>query len=350
MNWAKINARRPVPGAGVFVSMTRKCPLHCAHCSTNSTMSSPQADDDYYRQFIGSFTQEEHPEYVWFTGGEPLLRHRLVHELATSCHALGATTVLTTGLYFGKGGSIPKPFWPALRATDFITVSIDSWHENEVDRKSSFSCFDQMLDQGLHVGIQATGRDGSDPYLLTLLDEIEARFGERIGVYVNLLKPTGRGQNLMEPWQLSDDALSTGRPRPQGCGGLSWPVFGFSGPVTNACCNQEAVDESPSHLSLQTDWPSIVRSLREDSVLRVISVLGPRVLGYELDGTSEPALDYCGKCRSLSGRDDLTGAAQRITSRPSWEVFESMSKEMRQEMGDPTLGHKEFAEHGKRGV
>ncbi len=313
-------------------------------------MASPQAEDEYYRRFVGSFTQQEHPEFVWFTGGEPLLRHRLVRDLAISCHTLGASTVLTTGLYFGRGGTIPKPFWPTLREIDFITVSIDTWHEEEVDRRSSFSCFDQMLEQGLRVGIQATGRDSHDPYLLSLLEEIESRFGERIGVYVNLLKPTGRGQNLMDPWQLSDDALSTGPPRPQGCGGLSWPVFGFSGPSTNACCNQEAVDEGPSHLSLKTDWPSIVRSLREDSVLRVISVLGPRVLGYELDATSEPALDYCGKCRSLSGRHELGLAAARITSRPSWEVFESLAQEMRQETGDPTLDHKEFAGHAKRGT
>lgn len=349
MNWAEITARRAVPGAGVFIAITRRCPLHCAHCSTESTMSSPQAEDDYYRQFVASFTPDNHPEVVWFTGGEPMLRHRLVRELAASCRKLSATTALTTGLYFGRRGKIPAHFWPALEEIDFITVSIDTWHEQEVNRQISFSCFEQMLSRGLHVGVQATGRDSDDPYLLDLLDEIEARFGHQIGVFVSLLKPAGRGVNLMEPWNLSEDAMATGRPRPQGCGGLSWPVFGFGEQVVNACCNQEAVNDRPEHLSLPVDWPHISRSLREDPVLRVINVLGPRVLAYNLDATTEPMLDYCGKCRSLAGRSGLAETAQEIVDRPSWGVFEDFSTSLRQKLGDPTLGQKKFAEHSKRG-
>jgi len=344
MNWGDVVQRRSVAAAGVYVALTRKCPLHCAHCSTESTMSSPEEDDNYYRDFIDTFTASEHPEIVWFTGGEPMLRPALVRELAIKSHAVGARTVLTTGLYFGRRGRIPNLFWPALEAMDFVTVSVDTWHEDEVPRAVAFDCFAEMLDHGLDLGIQATGTDVNDPYLSQLTEELEARFDRRIGVYVGLLKAVGRGEGVAEALGLSREATGEGPPQPQGCGGLSWPVFGFGGDATNACCNQEAVNSRPDHLRLVTNWPEMARSLRQDAVLKVINLVGPRVLAHELDGTTQPPMDYCGKCQSLSGRADLRTKAEEIIARPAWEIIEALANGMRDEIGDPTLGQKQYFE------
>lgn len=350
LSWAELTRRRAIPGAGVFLAMTRRCPLHCAHCSTASTMKSPQSDDDYYRRFVGTFSKANHPEVVWFSGGEPILRHKLVRELASECQELGATTVITTGLYFGRTGRIAAPIWKTLETMDFVTVSVDSWHEEEVPRERSFACFEQMLERGMSVGLQATGRDENDPYLQALIPNVQERFGDQIGIYVALLKPTGRALALIDPLSPVQHDPDDGRPAPQGCGGLSWPVFGFGDHVANACCNQEAMDTRPDHLNLPLDWQQITRSLQNDPVLRVINVLGPRVLAYEHDGTQSPDQDYCTKCQSLANRENLNQTAATILARSSWPILEAVTSALRVEAGDPTLGQRKYANYAEWGV
>ena len=88
----------------------------------------------------------------------------------------------------------------------------------------------------------------------------------------------------------------------------------------------------------------MARGLCQGAVLRVIKTLGPRVLAHELDGTTQPPMDYCGKCRSLSGRADVRAKAEEIVDRPAWEIIEATSNGMRDEFGDPTLGQKQYFE------
>lgn len=167
--------------------ITRRCPLHCAHCSTNSSLTSENADAQRFHSFVDSFTVSNHPEVVWFTGGEPYLRPRLLEVLANKCHDVGATTVVTTGLYFGRTGMIPAGLWSALRCMDFVTVSMDQWHELEVPRESCFEAIQRLLSEGVSVGVQATVESPDDPYLSELIEAIEQRFEHSVGVFVAIL-------------------------------------------------------------------------------------------------------------------------------------------------------------------
>src|ERR1700712_1959799 len=102
MHIAEMLGRRPVPTAGLFLSLTRGCPLTCAPCSTNSMMSSEEHDEQIFRRFVDTFTVEDHPELVWLTGGEPLLRPALVLDLVAACHRVGTRVAIITGLYYAR--------------------------------------------------------------------------------------------------------------------------------------------------------------------------------------------------------------------------------------------------------
>lgn len=349
MNWDEIGRHRAVPGAGVFIALTRRCPLHCAHCSTNSTLASPEQGEEHFRAFVDTFTDGDHPAVVWFTGGEPLLRPALVHELAAKSRAIGATTAITTGLHFGRAGKIPSPVRDALDQIDFITISMDRWHQQEVPRDGVFRCIQRLLDDGASVGVQATGVGHDDPHLGQLLDDIEEQFDQKVGVYVGLLKPAGRGRALMARLEGSED--DPGRiPQPQGCGGLSWPVFGFGQEYLNACCNQEAIDERTDHLRLPMSWPELVATLRSDPILRVINTVGPRVLSHKLDQNARFDLDYCATCRQLAGKPGLREVADAVIHEDAWPVFETVVSDLRSRIGDPTMGQPEFAGYRHWGV
>lgn len=344
MRWTDVLATRADPGGGVFVPITRRCPLHCAHCSTNSSLASESAEEHRFHSFVDSFTAASSPGVVWFTGGEPYLRPNLLEQLAKKCHDVGATTVVTTGLYFGRKGRIPASLWPALRCIDFITVSIDRWHESEVPRESSFQAIQRLLDDGLSVGLQVTIESPEDPYLGELVEAVEQRFQHSVGVFVAILKPAGRGASLVGRPNSPQRGERHG-PVPQACGGLSWPVFGFTDRQANACCNQLAIDLKASHLSLPGTWPDLVARITHDPVLRVIQTLGPRVLADEIDDGISAANDHCGTCLSLRDRSELHEAADRILHRPSWEIAEVMASEMRPVSTDPTLGHHEYRKY-----
>ena len=64
MRLSDLLALRSVPAAGVYLSLTRRCPLHCAHCSTRSTMRSEQHGGERFLALVDSFSAEDRPAAV----------------------------------------------------------------------------------------------------------------------------------------------------------------------------------------------------------------------------------------------------------------------------------------------
>lgn len=103
MRLAEFLELRAAPGAGVALALTGRCPLRCAHCSTDSTPLAAEPPAAALRAFAESFAAAPRPPAVaLLTGGEPLLRPRLVEELAARCRAAGTAAFLLTGLYFAR--------------------------------------------------------------------------------------------------------------------------------------------------------------------------------------------------------------------------------------------------------
>ena len=100
MHLSELFAIRADPAAGVYLSLTRRCPLHCAHCSTRSTPHAEQHPAEPFLRLVATFRPDLRPEVVSLTGGEPLLRPRLVGELAARQRRRALRTMLLSGMFF----------------------------------------------------------------------------------------------------------------------------------------------------------------------------------------------------------------------------------------------------------
>ena len=308
MELAEFIGLRPVPCAGLLLTLTRRCPLSCAHCSTSSTMAGEEPVAGQLLKFVGSFTTEERPEVVLLTGGEPLLLPGLVHELATRVRAAGARSALLSGMFFAKGGPIPRRIMRAISSVDHFSASLDAFHEREVERANVFRAVRQVLDSGTPVSFHLAGTGADDPYLADVTAAIRREFADRVPMLVNEVRPVGRAA----AWS----SASTHRPeggRVLPCAMAAWPVVAFDGAVL-ACCNQRTVDSrpAPAHLLLghiaEDDWGTVRRRSLSSPVLRMVRAVGPAHL-YDRYAAAPCADGYCAGCRSLSEHPEVIAGA-----------------------------------------
>ncbi|MEU7908833.1 radical SAM protein [Actinoplanes sp. NPDC049118] len=316
MELGELVGLRPLPGAGLLLALTQRCPLRCAHCSSASTQAGPQPSAARLRRFVASFGDRDRPDVVLMTGGEPLLRPELVAELALAARRRGARSAVLTGAFFARTAT-PAAIRAAIDAVDHFSVSIDVFHERQIPRPDVFRLLSSVLDAGTPVSIHAVGATAGDPYLTGLVADVRRRFGDRVPMLVNTVRPVGRAA-----------AWAAARPMPADPGEVSpcamaaWPVVAADGMVL-ACCNQDVVDRrpAPEHLRLghldDDDWPAVRRRLLTAPVLRMIRSTGPAHLlsRYGTPAAGAPAdQGYCAGCRRLGERPEVLAAAGRAAA------------------------------------
>lgn len=299
MHLAEIVCRRAVAGAVVALSLTRRCPLACAHCSTESGPRGEEFDGDLFTRFVATFTRENHPEFLLLTGGEPLLRPALVTEIAEAARAAGTRTFLLTGMFFARHGALTPAISRAVDAVDHLSASVDVHHETQVSRSAAWSLLRRIAGTGKDVSLHITGTGDDDPYLARATTEARREFADRVPMLVGRLARAGRART----WSLPPAAQPAGPVRPQPCTMAAWPVVGFDGTVT-ACGNQSVVDHRPlpDHLRLghvRVDgWPAIRHRSRTSTALRRLRVFGPTYPASP--GAAGTATGYCQSCWRLS--------------------------------------------------
>lgn len=357
MELAELMSLRPVPSAGLLLTVTGRCPLHCAHCSTASTMASREPDAGRLLRFIGSFDATHHPGVLMLTGGEPLLRPGLTAELATKARAAGTRSALLTGAYFAAAGgsertglgrtgsrrtgspraAIPEAVMRAITAVDHFSVSVDAFHEREVPRANAFAVVRQALDAGVACSFHVVGHGPDDPYLADVTTGIRRTFGNRVPMLVNSLRPVGRAAS----WAAARSAAVPGPRRVLPCSMAAWPVVAADGTVL-ACCNQDAVDRrpAPAHLTVghvaQDDWATVSERVRSSPVLRMIRTVGPSHLRdrYGAATGDGPRPGYCAGCRALGEHPEVLAAANRLAGGPAGALLD-LHVARRQEAAGP---------------
>lgn len=287
MHLAEMAVRRAVPGAGVFLALTRRCPLSCAHCSTESAMDSEEHAPWPFLRLVASFTEEEHPEFIAMSGGEALLRPALVRELAESARARGTRSYLLSGLFFARTGRpVSRALRAAIGAVDHFAASLDRFHEREVSRRAAFRALHEIRSWGTRVSLQITG---DDAYADDLVRDARREFDDQVPMLVVPLRPVGRARALPGEY--------TGTPGPSPCEMAAWPLVTYDGTVL-ACCNENLVRAvRPPHLILGhadlDPWPVLRRRHLDSPVLRTIRAFGPT---YASTGDTP---GYCGVCVTL---------------------------------------------------
>jgi pyruvate-formate lyase-activating enzyme len=328
---AELIGLRPLPGAGVLLTLTQRCPMRCAHCSTAATMAGAEPDRAALLRFVGSFDAGNRPEVMMLTGGEPLLRPELVADLAAVARHAGTRSAVLTGAFFARRPRPPAPIRRAAEAVDHFSVSIDAFHEREISRPCVFRLLRWLLDTGVQVSLHAVGTGAEDPYLADLTADVRRVFGELMPVLVNTIRPVGRAM----AWAAARDQRerserikqSTDSRRVLPCAMAAWPVVAHDGTVV-ACCNQDTVDRRPvpAHLLLghiTTDaWADVRQRSLTAPVLRMIRATGPAYLLARYGGTAGAGHGYCAGCRRLGEWPAVTAAAERIAHGVAGELLD----------------------------
>lgn len=321
MHLSEILALRHVPGAGIFLALTRRCPLSCGHCSTSSKTTSEEAEAGPYVRLVESFTSSCRPEVLALTGGEPLLRASLVQRLVRQARSVGTRSYLLTGAWFAQREQWPEAVIRAIDMVDHLAVSIDRFHEAEVPRRGTYALLHHRLASGRAASLQAVGDGPDDPYLHQLCEEVRREFDDRLPVLVGAVGANGRAKGwLRRPVQ-------TERPvEIEPCHMASWPVVDFRGNVV-ACCNQDVVDgPAPEHLRLGAadvdGWPELRRRLEQRPHLRAIRTAGPRMLGAEWCGRATGEQTVCEACRSLPFDAATEARVEQALGTPLWKAVD----------------------------
>ncbi len=326
---------RPIAGAGLLVTLTRRCPLSCAHCSTSSSMLAEQIPATPLRTFLSSITAETAPRVVLFTGGEPLLRPGLLREFADLVRAAGSAPAVLTGGFFARGGLIPDRILSTLLHCEHVSFSLDAFHEREVDRADVFAALQQLLDRDRAVSLHVLGTGPDDEYLSDVTAAVRRRFGANVPMLVTELRPVGRAAG----WLNGRPATLDERPRP--CSMAAWPVVAFDGAVL-ACCNQRVVDArpAPEHLLLgqvgADSWPEIVQRLKGRSLLRMIRTVGPVSVEHRFSGSSCDT-SYCGTCRGLSDDPAVRAGAELVAAGPVGALLDDQVGQLQHQAGPAKL-------------
>jgi pyruvate-formate lyase-activating enzyme len=324
MHLAEVLMQRPVPAAAVFLALTRRCPLSCRHCSTNSMLDSEQHPEELFRRFVDTFTPDCHPDLVLMTGGEALLRPALVEYVARRARAVGARTSLLSGMYFVRGRRVPAPILRAIDAVDMFSASLDAFHEEEVSRDAVLSFLGRLAEAGKDVSLQVVGLSDDDPYLAEVTAEVRERLGDRVPVLVGLVGAAGRATQWLErPSAVGDTPPPAAAADP--CVLAAWPVVSFDGWVA-ACCNQDILDNGiPEHLRLghvSTDgWPVLQERCRTRPMLRALRLLGPQALAARAGVAAKAG--YCATCVGLAGEPAASDCAAALTERPATPLLEA---------------------------
>ncbi|ODS24518.1 hypothetical protein AB835_03510 [Candidatus Endobugula sertula] len=266
------------------------------------------------------------------SGGEALLRPKLVHRLAEMARRVGVKSSVLSGLFFANHSTIPKNIEKAIRSVDHFSVSTDIFHEAEVPRRNVFKTLETVLSYGSHVSIHIVGRDQDDPYLLEVTEEIQENFGESVPILVNSLSSFGRARDWLKVDGKKQRPLVQAMP----CTMAAWPVMSYDGTIV-ACGNDDAIDHLPKHLYLghaqKHSWQQISEKTRKSYILRAIRLFGPDYIAQTYSDEKNTCDGYCETCMALSSDATLEKHLQTIMQRNSTHTMEELVLSMHQQGG-----------------
>lgn len=358
MHLVDVLRARAVPGAGVMLALTRRCPLSCRHCSTNSMLDSEEHAESLFEGFVRTFTSEDRPDFVLMSGGEVLLRPALVERIARLAREVGARTHVLSGMFFARQPGIPDRIRRAIDAVDHFSASLDAFHEEEVSRAAVLRVLRRLVDEGKDVSLQVVGMDEDDPYLAEVTDDIRTTLEDRVPVWVSLVGNVGRATEWLPELRGTGgtprpaDAARPPHPAPPSpCEMASWPLVTFDGTVV-ACCNQNVVDglggRLPAHLRLghaATDtWQTVRDRQRSRHLLRGVRAFGPAHLAERTGAPPGSCSGYCDTCFTLSDDPDTAASAAGLMDAPGTRVLEERIAELVSDAGPVGLARR-FGTH-----
>jgi hypothetical protein len=260
----------------VAIMVSRRCNMSCGHCSVESSphlKGEPSETEllGYVRQAAAAGVRS-----LQLTGGEPMLREKVVLRLLRECKRLGLVTQITTNGFWGKSLDGARRYLKALRRAGLraLTVSYDRYHAEFQGPQAALNIARAAEEQAFSINVNVV-RELDEASLSALVTPFQGVSSVRLRFYD--MQTVGRAREF---------AADTLRSEVGGfCSAASFPAITDDARVT--ACN------GPSYFS-DADSPLIVGSLRDaslpelfarhqqDPILDTIRTFGPIRLREEL--------------------------------------------------------------------
>lgn len=266
------------------------------------------------------------------SGGEAMLRPKLVGKLAQSAREVGTRSIVLSGMFFARLGHIPRAIREAIETLDHFSASLDVFHEREVPRVNVFRVIESLVEDGTDVSFHIVGKNADDPYLESVVEEVQHVFGRRVPMLVNTIASFGRAKAWHTPTLGPETASIDAEP----CGLAAWPVVGFDGTIA-ACANDDVLDNVPPHLRLGhasvDDWATIRARTLASNMVRAIRLFGPEYIADRFSDRGRRCGRYCQTCMNLSKDPSIEQRVDQVMAKPTSAVLEEQASAMQRRAG-----------------
>jgi MoaA/NifB/PqqE/SkfB family radical SAM enzyme len=317
----------PKNTTAIAIMVTRRCNMTCAHCSVESAprVEGREPSEAELMQLLRD-AADAGVCVVQFTGGEPMLRPKLLLKLVREAKRLGLSSAMATNGYWGRKPNLARSYLRELVANrmEFLTISYDRYHADFMGPEPILNIAEAAKEIGFNINVNVT-RVADDPEL--------GRYTELFGnlPYVRMrfydVQPLGRARDLTSALRSEVEGF---------CSAVAQAAISEDGRVL--ACNGPAYfqpDSSPLVLGKlsQASLHDLLKKHWEDPVLATIRSFGPARLREEL--RSMPGFDgflrdeYSGQCdlclhitsspQSVDALREKLGQSQYVAERAAKE-------------------------------
>jgi len=264
------------PGLHVAIMVTRRCNMTCGHCSVESAPNIRGEPDEaelleWVRASAAAGLQS-----VRITGGEPMLRPKLVMRLLRECQKLGLDTSITSNGFWGLKQAHARRQMRAFKRAGLgsLVISYDRYHAEFMGPGPVRHISEAADEAGVMMRVSLV-RGTDEAELGQLVDKLKDMPATRLRVYD--LQPVGRARTL---------PLTLHRAEVEGfCTACAFPAVSDDGRVM-ACNGPAYFEKEDSPLVLgslrQHSMAELIHRHRTDPILDTIRTAGPGGLRDEL--------------------------------------------------------------------
>lgn len=202
---ASLLALQRAGASHIGISLTKACPMTCAHCAASALPASRWRAETLPPATIAAYC-EEFPALhaagvrrLSLTGGEPVLVLPLVERLANAAAAAGLEVTLVTGLFWARTESGRRRVLDRLEAITHWNISWDLFHRAEVSLEQCVAAATLLCSRGKAVSIRyTTANPVSDEDFEAIL-ALAAQVPDGCRIAFQEARPVGRAQEAAMP-------------------------------------------------------------------------------------------------------------------------------------------------------
>jgi len=285
----------------IAITVDSKCNASCAHCCFSCTPKSQQMLTDHrVLELVDEAVNNRNVDEVGISGGEALLRPKLVFEMIRRIHLVGKRSTLVTNGFWGHNEARARARLLDLKSAGLssLTISYDDFHSAYIPVRRIVNILNanKRVDLRCMVNIAVTRTHTGDSLISALGDA-----ALRVRITKFPVHPVGAAKRINDQDLIKDFSLDD----PLRCPGFE-PVFHFDGNVYPCCSpavfetalrlgrvNDLSVQEAQSKIS-KNALLGIMRRVGFAWILRTCEEQG--IVSFDRETR---LIDVCDLCRQL---------------------------------------------------